>query len=164
MPRSTLFMTGVAALIAPAAAGDAVAQSSGGQVALQEPIIQLRLAQDAPAPGFVRMELRSGKGTVYVAERSMVSDDDIERVRVRPTPNGLLLDVHYSPAAGARLLEATTEGVGRLQVAVLIQSRLTAASPIASPVGGLGRVTIAFDVPPESGKAIAAAIAARWPE
>jgi preprotein translocase subunit SecD len=157
-------MAGLAALIALSVAGDALSQSSEAPVAPREPIIQLRLAQNEPAPGFVRMELLSGEGAVYVAERSILSDDDIEQVGVHRDGGRMLLDVHYSPAAGARLREATTEGVGRFRIAVLIQSRLINAPPIASPIGGLGRVTIGGELPPQFAEAVAAKIAARWPQ
>jgi hypothetical protein len=164
MAMAQAFHVGAAALIALSAAGETLAQSAGGQVAQQQPIIELRLAREAPAPGFVRMEFLGRQGGVYVAERSIVSDDGIEKVGIHPRADQLLLDVHFAPAAAARLSEATREGVGRLQIAVLIESRLAAAAPIASPVGALGRVTIGLELPPRSIEAVAARIAARWPQ
>jgi hypothetical protein len=164
MPRSAPFTLAAAALIALSTAGETLAQGSGGQVAQREPIIQLRFAQDAPALGFVRMEFLAQKGSRYVAERSIVSDDGIERVYVEPTADGLVLDVHFSPEAAARLVDAAREGVGRLQIAVLVKSRLAAAAPIVGPLSTGRRVAIGVELPRNSVDEIAASIAARWPQ
>ncbi|MDQ3996883.1 MAG: hypothetical protein M3303_07665 [Gemmatimonadota bacterium] len=161
MQRSRLFTSALAALMA-LSCGRQPAQISGAPVAQQKPIIQLRLAQETPGPGFVRMEFLGRKGGVYVAERSIVSDDGIEQVHVQPAADGLLLDVHFSPEGAARLVEATKAGVG-LQLAVLAKSRLVAAAPIVEPLTIGRRVNIGVYAPAESAQAIAASIAARWP-
>jgi hypothetical protein len=164
IPRLPLFVLAIAAAIGAWPVGEIVAQSSGGQGAQPAPIIELRLAREASAPGFVRMEFLAQRGGVYVAKGSILSDDDIKHIHVERTAKGLLLDVHYSPEAGARLREATAESVGRLHIAVLIKSRLAIAAPIMSPAGALGQVTISLDLPPKSAEEIAASIAARWPQ
>jgi hypothetical protein len=159
-----LFTSAVAALLALSPACRTVAQGSGGNVPRAEPIIELRLAQEAPAPGFVRMEFLGRKGGVYVAERGIVSDDGIEQIHVQRGAGGLLLDVHFSPEGAARLVEATKGGVGQ-HLAVLAKSRLAGASPIVAPLTVAGRrVTIGLTLPSSAAEEIAASIAARWPQ
>jgi hypothetical protein len=51
-----------------------------------------------------------------------------------------------------------------LQIAVLIESRLAAALLVMSPVGTQRRVTIGLELPRKTAEAIAASIAARWPQ
>jgi hypothetical protein len=77
---------------------------------------------------------------------------------------GLVLDVHLSPQAATRLVEATKEGIGRLQLAVLVNSGLAAASPIVQPLTSGRRVQIGLDLPVKIAEEVAASIAARWPQ
>jgi preprotein translocase subunit SecD len=161
MLRSTRFTSALAALVAVSCERASVARISGDPIAHQQPILQLRLAQETPRPGFVRMEFLGRTGGVYVAERSVVSDDGIEHIDVEPTADGLLLDVQFSPEGAARLAEATRAAVG-LHLAVLATSRLVGAARIVGPLSGERRVTMEFHAPPELAQAIAASIAARW--
>lgn len=164
MPRSAPVTLVVAALTALSAPGTTLAQSGRGQVAPAEPVIQLRFAQDVAAPGFVRMEFLGREGGRYVAERSIVSDDGIEQVHIQPTADGLVLDVHFSSEAAARLVDATKDGVGRLQIAVLLNSGLAEASPIVQPLTSGRRVHIGLNLPMKIAEGVAASIAARWPQ
>jgi hypothetical protein len=50
------------------------AQSGSADANQQAPLVQLRLAQDAPRPGFVFMQSASGKHKVHVASESVASD------------------------------------------------------------------------------------------
>jgi preprotein translocase subunit SecD len=164
MPRSVLIVLAAAALFAFSKGDQALAQASGAQLGRQQPIIELRFAHDAPAPGLTYMESVSGKRRVYVEEGNIVSDDGIRRVHAKPTADGLVLDVQFSQEAGARLVDATSRADGR-QIAVLINSRLVAAVPVANafPIG-TRRITIGLELPTSAAAATAARIAARWPE
>jgi preprotein translocase subunit SecD len=164
MQRSILSTSSAALMLSVSTACATLAQTSGGSVAPERAILQVRLAQEAPGSGFVFREFVGRPGGVYVAERTIVSDDGIERVRVRRTATGLLLRVYFSPEGAARLAEATKAAVGR-QLALLANSRLAVSSPIVSPTAPADNaVTIVLQLPPEAAREVAASIAARWPE
>jgi len=72
------------------------------------PVIQLRLARETPAPGFVYMDAPPPDTGIYVDERVVVSDEQIAYVRVERRGNDVLLDVRLTPDGAARLAAVTS--------------------------------------------------------
>jgi hypothetical protein len=167
MSRPMLIVLAVAASFAFAGGDQALAQTGGARTGQQQAIIELRFAQDAPAPGFVFMRSLSGRQRgAYVAEGNIVSDPGIERVRAEQTADGLVLDVELFEEARARLADAT-KAAGKRKIAVLINSRFVAAVPVVSPIASESRrLTIGLGpgLPASAAAEARASIAARWPQ
>ncbi len=128
-------------------------------------VIQLRLAQENPAPGFVYMAAVTQDGGFYVAEQSIVTDEDIEEARAFRRGGGLVIDVRLSPDGAARLSEVTSGHIGG-RLAVVLASRLISAPVIFSTVGTTSHrhLTLgALDLPPDLSDEIAAAVSDKWP-
>ena len=145
----------------------ATSRSGVGQSASPPPIIQLRFAQDSPAPGFVRTGWLDREGSVYIADEILLADDGIEQVRISHSPDGLTLCTRMSADAGTRLMAATAQAIGR-KLAVLIESRVATVTSIAGPIGG-SAVPLLIGVPLRRGSneeladRITARVTARWP-
>lgn len=128
------------------------------------PVIQLRLARETPAPGFVYMDAPPPDTGIYVDERVVVSDEQIAYVRVERRGNDVLLDVRLTPDGAARLAAVTSENIGG-RLATLLDSRVVSAGVIMNPIGspdrsiGMG----GLDLPQGVADEIAAAVVARWP-
>jgi preprotein translocase subunit SecD len=144
-------------------ANTGLAETARAQVSQPAPVLQLSFAQATPARGFVRKEFIDRHDKLYVAERSVLADDAIEQVIVRPTSSGLVFEVFLSAEGAARLADATKSNVGR-QLAVLVHSQLASATQIAEPLSGSQRILIALSLPKSSADKITAAVTARWPQ
>jgi hypothetical protein len=111
----------LAALITGCAAAAQRNEDAIGRAAapVREPsILEIRLAQHHPGPALRGMALVGRADTVYVSDDIVVSDDAVDSIFVRPTPTGLLLDVHFTADGAARLAEVTRANVGR-QLAII---------------------------------------------
>ena len=132
----------------------------------EQPVFQLRMARETAAPGFTRMEFVGStggrSGTTYVADSSIVSDEGIERIWVRPTASGFLLVVQFTPQGAARLAAGTAAGIGE-QLATLLDSRLVASALIVDSLTNARRIPMEFELPKSSADSIAARILAKWP-
>lgn len=133
------------------------------------PLLEIRSARDDSVNNHVRMEtagLRNSaerKGAVYVSASPIVSDEDVEDIRMEWTDIGLQLVVRFTPDAAFRLVESTKAPSG-LQLAVLVDSRLANVVPIHSPMAAGRRVYIGLEVPDDVARELAAKIAERWPQ
>ena len=130
------------------------------------PIIELRLARDTPAPGFIRASPAFASPedpeVVYMAETAIVSDADMEHIDADVVPGrGLGLWLQLTPEGAARLSRLTRENIGE-RLAVLLDSELMITPVIASEVGG-GTMHLTH-LPAEFAERMAARIAERWPE
>jgi hypothetical protein len=141
---------------------------------LAHPLIQLRLARESPAPGFVFMQsVPSGAGG-YVEERALVSDEDIQVASTIRKAHGLAIDIRITQEAALRLRKATKEHVGWRVGVLLAGQLLPAPSLIVGPPPGEDSTARTLkppedklrifvdDLPAGDADRIAAAVAARW--
>lgn len=164
MPILKLSLAAAAALLALTASGKTAAQRSGLQSDPNGPVIQIRLAQKTPAPGFSAMKELATDSVFYVAGRDIVSDSDIEYARAERRPGGLVIDVRFTPAGTNRLAEVGRDHRGG-RIAILVDSRLVKTVVIADPRAlSSGRAQIGLKLPEKDVEEIAESIAARWPE
>jgi len=103
---------------------------------------EVRLAEDAPAPGLREAPVGTQPKVVYLREQSIVSNDDIVACSVVP---GVAVDrydveIQLSADGAARLREATRQHVGR-PVALVIDGIVAMAPTVRSEIGELGRLT-----------------------
>jgi preprotein translocase subunit SecD len=128
-------------------------------------LIEFRLAQQTPAPGFTVMQAAAGSDSdFYVADSVVMSDTDLVDVQVHRTARGLLLVLHPTHGGASRLNRVTSRNVGK-RLAVILGGRLAVAAPIAdtSAVPPKLGIDVAADLPDSAAARIAAALAARWP-
>lgn len=161
-----LSLSAVAALLVLGPSGTAFAQERGIQVDPNGPLIQLRLAREAPAPGFRAMQFLASDSVIYVEERDIISDKDIEYAHAVRRPGGLvIIDLRLTREGASRLLEATKAHL-RGRMAILVGSRLVTAPVIAGPVGATATRSLLVglrDLSSEDAGEVMAAVEVRWP-
>ena len=141
----------LAALLAP----------SGALVGQGEtpPIIELRFAVTAPAPGHVPRQLADS--VFYVSEQVLLSDADIVRADTSRYEGRVMIHVRLRPQAAARLEAETRDRIGD-RVAVFFSGELHSAAEILSALSAsLGMVVGGIESP--KGDSVAAQVLARWP-
>lgn len=161
-----LLTLGVLAVCAFGPGSGPPSEPAAGLARTGAPIIELRLARDAPAPGFVRASSDYASpdvpDPVYVAEAAIVSDADMEYIDADIVPGrGLGLWLHLTPEGEARLRRITGANIGA-RMAVLLGSELVITPVIASALGG-GTMHLTH-LPADFAGRMAARIAERWPE
>jgi hypothetical protein len=135
----------------------------GERVNAGEPLIQMRMARLAPAPGYVPMQAATDGATAYVSGVNIVDDEQVARALVHRGSRGLSIEVWFTPEGRARLSAATSASVGQ-HAAVLIGGRLANVPLIVGPIGlGDGPVVMGIDVDDRIAAELTARIAAKWP-
>jgi hypothetical protein len=130
------------------------------------PIIDVRVASTKFTSGFTGMP-SVGDSTVprtlYLAPATIVSDEDVLKVRTGPATDGLVLEIVLSSEAAARLRQTTATNIGQY-LAVLANGRLAAAAIIMASIPTGSRVSIGLILPPDAAVTMRALVLARWPE
>lgn len=152
-------------IIAAAQACDNAVQNRPNEpVQATTSVIELRVGRDEPEAGF---HMWDENGDLYVENRSIVSDLDIEDARASVGTPGLRVELWLTEDGARRLEQATKENVGQ-RIAVVINGELIAAPRIMEPLRleALDRhVTFGgADVPTDKARSVAEDIASRWPE
>lgn len=125
-----------------------------------EPVLELRLARDQPAEGYVEMAAPDGE-RLYVQETAVVSDRDILYAHAEPISEGVLLTVRLNVEARERLSQRTAEHIGR-PLAVLSGSRVVYTGRVASALGA-PTSSIGMVLTDEERRILMKRIAERWP-
>lgn len=123
------------------------------------PLIELRLVHDSPGEGVERVELEGE--SLYLEERRVVSDPDLEMARPIVVQDRLLIGLRLTSEGGRRLARLTAENIGR-RIAVLIEGRVRSVTVIpgaVNPEPMLG----AIELPEHEADRITGRIRARWP-
>jgi preprotein translocase subunit SecD len=123
-------------------------------------LIELRAVRDRPAAGYsVRQSI--GDTTFYLAERPLVSDNDIVEASTDTTGgNSVVLRIELKPGAASRLKEFTQQHIGE-QLAVLLNGQLSGSpavirDPVSSPL------EMDLRLCPAPAHRFTAAVRARW--
>lgn len=148
------------AIWAIALATSACAQGPGREASL----IQLRLARNGPAPGFEFMHAPPPLNGVYVDERTVLSDDDIEQARAYVRPNGLVVSIVLTQDGASRLANLTRQHVGD-RLAVILDGELVDAPLVVdtTQVAKHRRLQVGVELPDSVAHRLTARLAARWP-
>lgn len=104
---------------------------------LGPPALELRLADTAPRPGWISIELSALETPLFLDPGMVVGTRDLAAVAAEPTPEGLRLDLHLTDAGAERLARVTAENVGRW-LAVVADGQVLSAARIAQGAGGGG--------------------------
>ncbi len=122
------------------------------------PIIELRIARTAAAPGYTARRLADS--TFYVSDSILVSDSVIEHAETSCCQGRLLVSIRLAPQAALRVAGATKNHVWD-RMAVFLDGEFTAAVIIVDPIQG---PALQLELgPPARVDRIAAKISARWP-
>jgi preprotein translocase subunit SecD len=126
-------------------------------------LIDLRLAQEEPAPDFDRHEYQGR--VLYVARRATITDADLHAVRSRVRGDRLLLNLYLLPDGTQRLHRITGENVGK-RLIFLLDGRMRGDPVIQSAVAANPdlALTTAVDLPAGEAERIVEAIRRKWPE
>ncbi len=93
---------------------------------------EVRLVEKDPAPGLKEANIEGG-GTVYLHDEVVVTNSDIAQAKVIPRPGGsdFMVSVTFTPA-GARKMQAATEGNIGKRMAILIDGVVITAPVVRS--------------------------------
>lgn len=136
-------------------------------VLAQDSVIELRIAEDRPAPGRTQMSVPGAAHPVYVVRSVLASDDDLEEANAIIVDGTLTLDLELTDTASERLFTVTAEMIGR-RIALLIDSKMISAPVIRAPIGGSQsrRIQVAVsvdDLPHNVPSEVVASVTNRWP-
>ena len=93
---------------------------------------EIRLAEDAPAPGL--QPVAGAGGTIYLHRDAVIGNIDIATARVTTrSPTGFSVDVTFTPRGTEKILQATRNHIGR-SVAILIDGQVVASPSVKSAI------------------------------
>jgi preprotein translocase subunit SecD len=108
--------------------------------------VEVRLAEEAPAPGLTAAPVGQDGRVVYLHEEAILTNDGITACEVVPgSAEGRYgVEFRFTPEASRRLREATRAHIGR-PVAVLLDGRVIVAPVVRSEIGDLGVLSGNYD-------------------
>jgi SecD-like export protein len=129
-------------------------------------VIELRLAEGAPAPGLVPAAVYGQADTVYLHSEPEISNTHIARVEAVKTRigSGLVLEVWLTKAGAERIADVTAHHIGD-SLAVLVNSVLVSVPIIQEPIDPGTRQPSDIGVPlgPQESGQLARAVSKTWP-
>jgi hypothetical protein len=155
MNRIQLFLAG--ALVISACSRDS--QTTHGLSSSVAPIIEFRLAYEAPRPGLQRID--HGVTSAFMEAEPILSNTDLEAVRAHVRNSGVIVQIDFEDKGAAKLRAATGRSVGNM-MALLIDGRVVSLVTIADTIEGSSPTTVAIDLPSEEADRLARAISRAW--
>ncbi len=146
---------------------------SAAQDSASSPIIEMRVARLAPAPGFQHMvfaypdhlpsALRQAPylSGVYVSVQPLLSDEDFGAgLDIIADPRGLRLVMKVTPEGAARMRQEMSLGE---HLATLVNGRLVSAAPLVGYLGTEVPIFVGLHMPGPVADSVAAQLRARRP-
>ncbi len=115
----------------------------GGGATLQAAVrFEVRLAEDLPAPGLTRAQVRGTSRVVYLHPEAVVTNGDIAQSRVIEggTAGRFNVSVAFSAAGVQKMRQATAAHIGR-PVAILLDGEVALAPVVRSAISGAALVS-----------------------
>jgi preprotein translocase subunit SecD len=136
------------------------AASCGDSTPLREdstPFLAFRPVSIEPQPGFERFTLNDE--IVYLDPQPVLTDEDVTLLESTVRDDGLLLELHLTDAARARLSDYTRQNMGT-RLALVLDAEIRSAPVIASEIQSPLQAKLNMDQ--SAGEELAAQIRARW--
>ena len=101
---------------------------------------EMRLAEDAPAPGLIVAQTGHSGRLVYVHPEIIVNNDDIDHAWTFQDAVGFGVAMKFLPSGALRIRQATTAHVGR-PLALLIDGRVVSLPTLRSAIGDSANIS-----------------------
>jgi preprotein translocase subunit SecD len=161
--RSLFTVYGLLFLVACSSQGNKVTAPNWSQVPVS---IELRLAQGAPGSGLAAAAVYGQGKTVYLHQKSELSNSDMARVEAVKTRigKGLILQVWHTKTGARRMAELTARHIGD-SLAILINSVVVAVPMIRQTINPGTQMPSDIGVPlePKEASQLALAVSKTWP-
>jgi TonB family protein len=95
---------------------------------------ELRLAESQPGAGLTEASLAGSGERVYLYDSTLATSADIAEASVGQDGTRFSVRIRLTPAAGQKVLAATTDHTGR-PLAILVNGRVMAAPLLSTPMG-----------------------------
>ena len=121
--------------------------------------VKFRLAQDAPAPGFVQAAVAGAGQTLYLSPDALLTGRDVKSAKLLKTSDGLpAVGVTFTKSGKEKLARFTTEHNGQF-LAIVVDGLVSNVSSIRTPITD-GNMLIGGQMTHEQAVALAEALVA----
>ena len=103
---------------------------------------EIRLAEDAPGPGLREAKVSGSDRAIYLHDRAIVTNSDIESARVveGARPSQYYIEVKFDPRGAGKMERATRDHIGR-PLAMLVDGKVSGAPTVRSAISGSALIT-----------------------
>jgi preprotein translocase subunit SecD len=100
---------------------------------IQSTLLEIRLAEGAPAPGLTQATIQNSTERVYLHDMPVVTNNDVLQARLTESDGHFSIAVRFSPEGAAKMATATTAHIGR-PLAVIVNGEVIAAPTVRAVI------------------------------